>query len=95
MQNYEPDRNWDEKERPCGPERITVKDNLTKTTEYLKEIEKIVDAIDIFIWPNEIPLEDEKGIEIVGMDSHVVSLMNASKRIANKLHDISLRLGVE
>ena len=95
MQNYESDRNCSEMERPCEPERITIKDNLTKTTEYLKEIEKIVDAIDIFIWPNEIPLDDDKGIEIVGMDSHVVSLMNASKRIANKLHDISLRLGVE
>ena len=95
MQNYESDRNCFDAERPCEPERITVKDNLIKTTEYLKEIEKIVDAIDIFIWPNEIPLEDEKGIEIVGMDSHIVCLMNASRRIANKLHDISLRLGVE
>ena len=95
MQNYEPDRNCSEMERPCEPERSTVKDNLFKTTEYLKEIEKIVDAIDIFIWPNEIPFGDEKDIEIVGMDSHVVSLMNTSKRIANKLHDISWRLGVE
>ena len=84
MQNYEPDRNCSEMLRPCEPERITVKDNLTKTTEYLKEIEKVVDAIDIFIWPNGIPLDDEKGIEIVGMDSHIVYLMNTSKRIANK-----------
>ena len=76
----------------CKNEISTIQENLKNTTEMLYEIEEIINNIMNFIWSNSAK-RDQTDIEIISMDTNIVNNMIVSKRILNKLMDISRRLG--
>ena len=76
----------------CENEISTIQKNLKNTTEILYEIDAKLNNIMDFIWSNS-PKRDQADIEIINMDTNIVNNMIVSKRILEKLMDISRRLG--